>query len=81
MVSCRSRPLQTNLPSVLICAFADEPAGAGVVDDSTKSTVAKIPLLSVRAGPRDGAEWINRLKQELNALIKVFCFICRVLVC
>lgn len=28
-----------------------------------------IPLLSVRAGPRDGDQWIARLKQELNSLI------------
>lgn len=40
------------------------------MSSSTKSTVQKIPLLSVRAGPRDGAKWLERLKQELNALIK-----------
>lgn len=45
--------------------------GAGVIDESTKATVQKIPLLSVRAGPRDGDDWIKRYKQELNALIKV----------
>jgi len=28
-----------------------------------------LPLLSVRAGPRDGEQWIARLKQELHALI------------
>jgi hypothetical protein len=28
-----------------------------------------LPLLSVRAGPRDGDQWIARLKQELHALI------------
>lgn len=30
----------------------------------------KIPLLTVKAGPRDGADWIERLKEELAALIK-----------
>lgn len=34
-----------------------------------------IPLLSIKAGPRDGDQWIARLKQELNALIKVV-FLC-----
>mmetsp|Transcript_7622 Transcript_7622/g.8682 ORF Transcript_7622/g.8682 Transcript_7622/m.8682 type:complete len:174 (+) Transcript_7622:29-550(+) len=44
-------------------------AAAGL-DEGTKSLMGKIPLLSVRAGPRDGPQWIARLKQELNALIK-----------
>lgn len=39
------------------------------LDSQTKSTVQSIPLLSVRAGPRDGDQWIARLKQELHALI------------
>lgn len=39
------------------------------LDNATKSTVQSIPLLSVRAGPRDGDQWIARLKQELNSLI------------
>eukprot|EP00474_Spongospora_subterranea_P009293 CRZ09751.1 hypothetical protein [Spongospora subterranea] len=30
----------------------------------------KIPLLTIRAGPRDGDQWIERVKQELKALIK-----------
>lgn len=41
------------------------------IDNSVKDTVQKIPLLTIRAGPRDGAQWTERLKQELNALIKV----------
>lgn len=32
--------------------------------------LGKIPKLSVRAGPRDGEDWVNRVKQELNALMK-----------
>lgn len=39
------------------------------LDNATKSAVQSIPLLSVRAGPRDGDQWIARLKQELNSLI------------
>jgi hypothetical protein len=31
----------------------------------------KIPLLTIRAGPRDGDQWLERLKQEYKALIKV----------
>lgn len=34
------------------------------------SQLNKIPKLSVRAGPRDGEEWVNRVKQEMNALLK-----------
>mmetsp|Transcript_16647 Transcript_16647/g.28850 ORF Transcript_16647/g.28850 Transcript_16647/m.28850 type:complete len:172 (-) Transcript_16647:292-807(-) len=40
------------------------------MDAGTKNTVQKIPLLTVRAGPRDGEAWINRLKEEYSALIK-----------
>jgi len=36
--------------------------------DST--VLAKIPQLSIRAGPRDGEQWTARKKQELDALIK-----------
>ena len=30
----------------------------------------KIPYLTVNAGPRDGAKWIARLKEEYTSLIK-----------
>lgn len=41
-------------------------------DEETRQTVQKIPLLRVRAGPRDDAAlWRNRLKEELLALIQV----------
>eukprot|EP00753_Platysulcus_tardus_P000268 PLAT1016.1.p2 GENE.PLAT1016.1~~PLAT1016.1.p2 ORF type:complete len:189 (-),score=68.67 PLAT1016.1:85-651(-) len=60
---------------------ASDAVDAAVSDDSTvsvdapfsddmKRTVARIPLLTVRAGPRDGADWVARLKEELTALIK-----------
>eukprot|EP01024_Parvocaulis_polyphysoides_P017106 TRINITY_DN17568_c0_g1_i4.p2 TRINITY_DN17568_c0_g1~~TRINITY_DN17568_c0_g1_i4.p2 ORF type:complete len:166 (-),score=20.67 TRINITY_DN17568_c0_g1_i4:784-1281(-) len=38
-------------------------------DNSTKATVSKIPLLKVKAGPRD-KEWGERLKEELTAIIQ-----------
>ncbi len=38
-------------------------------DEATKSTVQKLPLLTVKAGPRDGEEWIKRMKEEYMALI------------
>lgn len=38
-------------------------------DASTRRAVQRIPLLSVRAGPRDGAPWRERLKEEYKALI------------
>ena len=63
-------------------AGADEsksgaPAGSsapdGGFDAGTRKLVQKLPLLSVNAGPRDGAEWKKRLKQEYQALIRVRC--------
>lgn len=39
-------------------------------DSTTRATVQKIPLLTVKAGPRDKDEWQKRLKEELQALIK-----------
>ncbi|KAK1276805.1 Ubiquitin-fold modifier-conjugating enzyme 1 [Acorus gramineus] len=38
-------------------------------DPNTKSALTQIPLLSTRAGPRDGAAWTQRLKEEYRALI------------
>ncbi|KVI06816.1 Ubiquitin-conjugating enzyme/RWD-like protein [Cynara cardunculus var. scolymus] len=38
-------------------------------DPTTKSTLTQIPLLTVKAGPRDGAAWTQRLKEEYKALI------------
>jgi hypothetical protein len=32
-------------------------------DPTTRATVQKIPLLTVRAGPRDKEEWQKRLKE------------------
>eukprot|EP01097_Dermamoeba_algensis_P000104 TRINITY_DN1039_c0_g1_i1.p1 TRINITY_DN1039_c0_g1~~TRINITY_DN1039_c0_g1_i1.p1 ORF type:complete len:159 (+),score=48.95 TRINITY_DN1039_c0_g1_i1:45-479(+) len=40
------------------------------LDEKTKSTLQKIPLLSSKAGPKDGEEWVKRLKEELTALIE-----------
>jgi ufm1-conjugating enzyme 1 len=39
-------------------------------DPNTRATVQKIPLLTINAGPRDKEGWQNRLKEELQALIK-----------
>lgn len=38
-------------------------------DPSTKSTLTQIPLLTTKAGPRDGAPWTQRLKEEYKSLI------------
>lgn len=32
-------------------------------------SVQKIPLFKIRAGPRDGEKWNERLKEEYKALI------------
>lgn len=42
-----------------------------MVDEATKRTLAAIPLLKIKAGPRDGEAWITRLKEEYQSLIKV----------
>lgn len=39
------------------------------LDDSTKQTLKKLLLLKINAGPRDGNLWLERLKEEYNALI------------
>ena len=39
------------------------------MDDDIKERVKRIPLLTVKAGPRDGEEWARRLKEEYKALI------------
>ncbi|KAF3958595.1 hypothetical protein ACB098_10G167400 [Castanea mollissima] len=38
-------------------------------DPNTKSTLTQIPLLTTKAGPRDGAVWTQRLKEEYKSLI------------
>ena len=43
-----------------------------MVDVNTKKTLAQIPLLKTKAGPRDGELWVQRLKEEYQSLIKVF---------
>lgn len=42
-----------------------------MVDESTRKTLSSIPLLQIKAGPRDKDLWVARLKEEYQALIKV----------
>jgi ufm1-conjugating enzyme 1 len=42
-----------------------------MVDEVTKKTLSNIPLLKTKASPRDGEQWRQRLKEELQALIQV----------
>ena len=42
-----------------------------MVDEGTKKTLALIPLLKTKAGPRDGELWVQRLKEEYQSLIAV----------
>ncbi|KAL5110929.1 Ubiquitin-fold modifier-conjugating enzyme 1 [Taenia crassiceps] len=39
-------------------------------NEGLKKTLAAIPLLKTRAGPRDGEDWVTRLKEEYTSLIK-----------
>lgn len=41
-----------------------------MVDEGTKRQLSQIPLLKTAAGPRDKDLWVQRLKEELLALIK-----------
>lgn len=41
------------------------------MDAETKGALSKLPLLTVKCGPRDGDGWIERLKEELSCLVKV----------
>ncbi|CAJ0597968.1 unnamed protein product [Cylicocyclus nassatus] len=40
------------------------------MDDATKTRLKAIPLCKTKAGPRDGDLWIERLKEEYQAIIK-----------
>ena len=42
-----------------------------MVDEITRKTLSNIPLLKTKASPRDGEQWRQRLKEELQALIQV----------
>lgn len=44
-----------------------------MVDEGTRKTLQCIPLLQTRASPRDKELWVQRLKEEYQALIKVIC--------
>jgi hypothetical protein len=41
-------------------------------DASTKATVQKLPMLSVKAGPRDGDDWIKRMKVRRRCTAAAF---------
>lgn len=45
-----------------------------MVDANTRKTLSGIPLLQTKAGPRDKEIWVQRLKEEYQALIKVSYF-------
>mmetsp|Transcript_37181 Transcript_37181/g.42230 ORF Transcript_37181/g.42230 Transcript_37181/m.42230 type:complete len:162 (-) Transcript_37181:71-556(-) len=40
------------------------------MEGSSTAIVNKIPVLKTNAGPRDGEQWIERLKEEYTALIQ-----------
>eukprot|EP00758_Cryptobia_borreli_P012902 Tbor_TRINITY_DN5788_c5_g1::TRINITY_DN5788_c5_g1_i1::g.20635::m.20635/K12165/UFC1; ufm1-conjugating enzyme 1 len=39
------------------------------MDPQVKESVSKIPLCKTKAGPRDGEQWTQRLKEEYTSLI------------
>ena len=40
-----------------------------MVDAATKAEVAKIGVLKTKAGPRDGTDWVARLKEEYTRCV------------
>ncbi|CAK0805888.1 unnamed protein product [Prorocentrum cordatum] len=50
--------------------YAELIPNEAVSPEGTQAVVQKIPLLAVAAGPRDKEKWIERLKEELGALIQ-----------
>lgn len=40
-----------------------------MVDAATKKALSSLPLLRTNSGPRDRENWVNRLKEEYQALI------------
>uniref|UniRef100_A0A8D8FD90 Ubiquitin-fold modifier-conjugating enzyme 1 n=1 Tax=Culex pipiens TaxID=7175 RepID=A0A8D8FD90_CULPI len=42
-----------------------------MVDEGTRKTLSSIPLLQTKAGPREKDLWVQRLKEEYQALIKI----------
>ena len=41
-----------------------------MVDEATKKTLAKIPLMRTNAGPRESEKWPTRLKEEYQSIIR-----------
>ena len=52
-----------------ICHFS--PFQSAMADDATRRAVSEIPLLKTNSGPRDKELWVQRLREEYLALIKV----------
>merc|ERR1712086_1109704 len=51
--------------------MGEVPERGETMDESTKQAVQKIPLLKVKAGPKDGVDgWKARLREEYAAIIK-----------
>ncbi len=46
-----------------------------MVDESTKKTLASIPLLKIKASPRDKGEWPDRLEQLSIFFLKLNVYI------
>lgn len=42
-----------------------------MADEATRKAVQEIPLLKTNSGPRDKELWVQRLREEYIALIKV----------
>lgn len=67
----RKKPASSQQPGIRREEASQQLAAWNMVDAATKKTLAAIPLLKTKAGPRDGGEWVTRLKEEYQALIKV----------
>ena len=61
------------LPKAIIFQLYESRKLSKMVDEGTRKALAQIPLLKTKASPRDGDLWVQRLKEEYQALIKVRC--------
>ena len=65
----KSRPRLALVSRARVPLHPVQPFAMETWDSTTLATVKKIPLLTVKAGPRDGETWVARLKEEYQALI------------
>ncbi|OCT66650.1 hypothetical protein XELAEV_18042902mg [Xenopus laevis] len=67
---CNNRHGPVHLGIIRITASGIPISCFNMVDEATRRVVSEIPLLKTLASPRDKELWVQRLKEEYQALIK-----------